>query len=186
MAKGYQANRERNEQLNSFGKAVGKRAGFKCEWCESRDDLRLWDYRPDLEPEPDGLADPASHVGHGQRDVPPDAHLPAGQVVDEIAGLQPQIRATLGRIHDIRRRSLRPQRNRRGARARRRRAASRCRARRGGWPERLRLGWDATGEAPGLSLRWDIGREEELDEGLRALSDPEARKSLKRLLDLSE
>jgi protein PhnA len=56
MAKGYQANKERQEEIGSFGKAVGKRAGFKCEWCESRDDLRLWDYRPDAPPGMDTLA----------------------------------------------------------------------------------------------------------------------------------
>jgi len=56
MAKGYQANRERLEAISAFGKSVGKRAGFKCEWCESREDLRTWDYRPECEPELDSLA----------------------------------------------------------------------------------------------------------------------------------
>ena len=56
MAKGYQANNERQQELQSFGKSVGKRAGFKCEWCESKDDLRLWDYQPDLSPDMDSLA----------------------------------------------------------------------------------------------------------------------------------
>ena len=56
MAKGYQANKERQQELQSFGKSVGKRAGFKCEWCESKDDLRLWDYQPDLSPDMDSLA----------------------------------------------------------------------------------------------------------------------------------
>jgi protein PhnA len=56
MAKGYQANRERQEAISGFGKALGKRAGFKCEWCESKDELRPWDHRPDSEPGLDGLA----------------------------------------------------------------------------------------------------------------------------------
>jgi protein PhnA len=56
MAKGYQAHKERQQDLQSFGKSVGKRAGFKCEWCESKDDLRLWDYQPDLSPDMDSLA----------------------------------------------------------------------------------------------------------------------------------
>jgi protein PhnA len=56
MAKGYQTNRERLETIDSYGKAVGKRAGFKCEWCEHKENLRLWDYRPDHEPEMDTLA----------------------------------------------------------------------------------------------------------------------------------
>ena len=50
MAKGYQGNKERLEEISSFGKAIGKRAGFKCEWCESKDDLRVWDYKPDAPP----------------------------------------------------------------------------------------------------------------------------------------
>ena len=50
MAKGYQTNKERQDDINSFGKAIGKRAGFKCEWCESKDDLRQWDYKPDAPP----------------------------------------------------------------------------------------------------------------------------------------
>ena len=56
MAKGYNTNKERLEAINSFGKSVGKRAGFKCEWCESKEDLRLWDHKPDLPPEPESLA----------------------------------------------------------------------------------------------------------------------------------
>jgi len=56
MSKGYLANKERLNDLNSFGKTVGKRAAFKCEWCESRDDLRLWDYKPEETPTIDSLA----------------------------------------------------------------------------------------------------------------------------------
>jgi hypothetical protein len=50
MSKGYQGNKERLEEISSFGKAIGKRAGFKCEWCESKDDLRVWDNKPDAPP----------------------------------------------------------------------------------------------------------------------------------------
>jgi len=56
MAKGYQANKERLEEIAAFGKAIGKRAGFKCEWCENKDDLRVWDYRPDADPDMATLA----------------------------------------------------------------------------------------------------------------------------------
>ncbi len=56
MAKGYQENKERQQTINLFGKGIGKRAGFKCEWCGSKEGLRLWDYRPDREPERDFLA----------------------------------------------------------------------------------------------------------------------------------
>ena len=56
MAKGYQGNKERLDEISSFGKAIGKRAGFKCEWCESKDDLRVWDYKPDMLPDMETLA----------------------------------------------------------------------------------------------------------------------------------
>jgi hypothetical protein len=56
MAKGYRANKEHIEAINALGKAIGKRAGFKCEWCEDKDDLRTWDYRPDSEPDMANLA----------------------------------------------------------------------------------------------------------------------------------
>ena len=41
MAKGFQENKDRKEAISSFGKSIGKRAGFKCEWCESKDELRV-------------------------------------------------------------------------------------------------------------------------------------------------
>jgi hypothetical protein len=56
MAKGYQANKERQDDIGILGKAIGKRAGFKCEWCESRDDLRVWDSQPDVSPAMETLA----------------------------------------------------------------------------------------------------------------------------------
>jgi protein PhnA len=56
MAKGHQAHKERQLDIQQLGKAIGKRAGFKCEWCEGKDDLRLWDYQPDMAPEAENLA----------------------------------------------------------------------------------------------------------------------------------
>lgn len=56
MTKGYQANKERIEAIGSFGKSISKRAGFKCEWCEAKEDLRPWDHRPGDEPAMDTLA----------------------------------------------------------------------------------------------------------------------------------
>jgi protein PhnA len=56
MAKGYLANKERLEEISTFGKAVGKRGAFKCEWCESKDDLRVWDGQPDRPPGMETLA----------------------------------------------------------------------------------------------------------------------------------
>jgi hypothetical protein len=56
MAKGYQANRERLEEIASFGKALAKRAGFACEWCGDKEELRPWDYRPEAEVAEESLA----------------------------------------------------------------------------------------------------------------------------------
>lgn len=56
MAKGYQGNKERLAEISSLGKSIGKRAAFRCEWCESRDDLRVWDYKPDATPAMETLA----------------------------------------------------------------------------------------------------------------------------------
>jgi protein PhnA len=56
MAKGYLANKERLDEISGFGKTIGKRAVFKCEWCESKEDLRVWDYKPDLPPAMETLA----------------------------------------------------------------------------------------------------------------------------------
>ncbi len=56
MAKRYLDNKERLDEISTFGKAIGKRAGFKCEWCENKDELRLWDYKPDMQPSMETLA----------------------------------------------------------------------------------------------------------------------------------
>lgn len=56
MAKGYQANRERQEAVSALGKIIGKRAGFACEWCEGKEGLRVWDSLPEEEPVPETLA----------------------------------------------------------------------------------------------------------------------------------
>jgi protein PhnA len=56
MAKGYQANKERQDDISAFGKTIGKWAGFTCEWCESKDELRVWDYQPDASPSMETLA----------------------------------------------------------------------------------------------------------------------------------
>jgi hypothetical protein len=56
MAKGYNTNKERLAAISHFGKHLAKRAGFACEWCSGKEDLRAWDYRPNSEPEESGLA----------------------------------------------------------------------------------------------------------------------------------
>jgi hypothetical protein len=56
MAKGYDTHRERLDLIQSFGKNLAKRAGFRCEWCEGKDDLRPWDGMPDRVPAEETLA----------------------------------------------------------------------------------------------------------------------------------
>ncbi len=56
MAKGYDEHRERQEAISGFGKVISKRAGFCCEWCGGKEELKLWDHRPDREPEESTLA----------------------------------------------------------------------------------------------------------------------------------
>ena len=56
MAKGFQKNKDRKEAIGSFGKSIGKRSRFKCEWCESKEELRVWDCLPDLPPNKKGTA----------------------------------------------------------------------------------------------------------------------------------
>ncbi|MDD2852343.1 MAG: hypothetical protein PHY09_10670 [Desulfuromonadaceae bacterium] len=56
MAKGYLGNKDRLAEISTFGKAIGKRAGFTCEWCGSKDELRVWDYKPDAPPDLETLA----------------------------------------------------------------------------------------------------------------------------------
>jgi protein PhnA len=56
VAKGYQGNKERLEEITSLGKSIGKRAAFKCEWCDGKENLRVWDYKPDIPPSMASLA----------------------------------------------------------------------------------------------------------------------------------
>ena len=56
MAKGDRLHKEHLDAVNLLGKSISKRAGFRCEWCEGSDGLRLWEYRPDQDPSPENLA----------------------------------------------------------------------------------------------------------------------------------
>jgi len=56
MAKGQKLHKEHQDAVSLFGKSIGKRAGFRCEWCAGNEGLRLWEYRPDQEPCPESLA----------------------------------------------------------------------------------------------------------------------------------
>ena len=56
MAKGYDANKERQQAITGFGKALAKRAKFRCEWCEAEQPLQPVDLAPDAEPSEATLA----------------------------------------------------------------------------------------------------------------------------------
>lgn len=56
MAKGQQNHKEHQAAVQLLGKSVSKRAGFRCEWCEGSDELRLWEYQPDREPALENVA----------------------------------------------------------------------------------------------------------------------------------
>jgi hypothetical protein len=55
MAKGYEANKARQEWIASFGKELGRRAGFVCEWCGGKGDLRPQETDPVAEPDLENL-----------------------------------------------------------------------------------------------------------------------------------
>ena len=56
MAKGQRVHQEHLDAVSVFGKSIGKRAGFRCEWCAGDEGLRLWEYRPEQEPAAENLA----------------------------------------------------------------------------------------------------------------------------------
>ncbi|HEX9593797.1 MAG TPA: hypothetical protein VGB12_10705 [bacterium] len=72
MAKGYEANKARQEHIASFGKELGRRAGFVCEWCGGKGDLRPQETDPVAEPEAANLlflcADCRDLYGGARRD----------------------------------------------------------------------------------------------------------------------
>jgi len=56
MAKGDKIHKEHLEAVQLLGKSISKRAGFRCEWCEGSEGLRLWEYQPDRDPALENLA----------------------------------------------------------------------------------------------------------------------------------
>ena len=56
MPKGHQGNKKRLEAIDAFAKSIGRRARTACEWCESKEDLQVWDFQPDIPPNMDTLA----------------------------------------------------------------------------------------------------------------------------------
>ncbi|RMF87443.1 MAG: hypothetical protein D6739_01660 [Nitrospirae bacterium] len=47
MAKGYEAHQERLAEIGRLGKELGRRAGFACEWCGAKEELRPVDTAPE-------------------------------------------------------------------------------------------------------------------------------------------
>lgn len=56
MAKGRQDHQDHLAAVQLLGKSVSKRAGFRCEWCDGDQELRLWEYQPEKEPSEANLA----------------------------------------------------------------------------------------------------------------------------------
>lgn len=55
MARGREKHQERLDAVSRWGKALAKRAGFRCEWCDRTDELRALDLDPKAEPGLDTL-----------------------------------------------------------------------------------------------------------------------------------
>jgi hypothetical protein len=47
---GYQKHQQRQAAIQKLGKDLGRRAEFRCEWCEGRGELRPHDLAPREEP----------------------------------------------------------------------------------------------------------------------------------------
>ncbi len=61
MAKGYEAHQQRLAEINRLGKALARRAGRRCEWCEApsggaHGELRPYDHAPEAPPSLETLA----------------------------------------------------------------------------------------------------------------------------------
>ncbi len=71
-------NKVRQTLINSYGKVLGMRATFSCEWCERTDDLNLWECRPDAEPSMENLVllcGRCRNMAEGKRWDPDDLHF---------------------------------------------------------------------------------------------------------------
>lgn len=56
MAKGREKHEARVAEIGLLGKDLARRASQRCELCEGKDDLRVYDTAPDEEPTLDTLA----------------------------------------------------------------------------------------------------------------------------------
>ena len=103
MAKGYQANREHQEAINILGKALSKRAGFKCEWCENKESLRTWEYHPDSDPTLDTLAllcDRCRKLASGSTADPKELHSIRNALWSEIPAVAEGAARVLARCRE--------------------------------------------------------------------------------------
>ncbi|OIP66464.1 MAG: hypothetical protein AUK30_02400 [Nitrospirae bacterium CG2_30_70_394] len=55
MAKGYEANKQHQQEIAQFGKELGRRAHFTCEWCGAKAGLAPVATIPTAEPEVENL-----------------------------------------------------------------------------------------------------------------------------------
>jgi len=55
MAKGYEANKQHQAEIQALGKELGRRARFACEWCGGKEGLGPVDTQPTREPEVENL-----------------------------------------------------------------------------------------------------------------------------------
>jgi len=55
MAKGYEANKQHQAEIQALGKELGRRAHFVCEWCGAKEGLGPVDTAPTQEPEVENL-----------------------------------------------------------------------------------------------------------------------------------
>jgi hypothetical protein len=100
MAKGYNAHQARLAEISTLGKSLAKRAGFRCEWCESKDDLRPWDQQPDQEVSESTLALLCQHcrdLANGAQAAPDELHTLRNALWSDIPAVAEGVAAVLVR-----------------------------------------------------------------------------------------
>lgn len=100
MGKGYQANREHQEAVQLLGKQLSKRAGFTCEWCDSKENLRPWEYTPDHEPALETLAllcERCRTLANGGKADPNELHSIRNALWSEIPAIAEGVARVLAR-----------------------------------------------------------------------------------------
>lgn len=100
MAKGYNTHQERLAEISAMGKTLAKRAGFRCEWCESKEDLRPWDHQPDRELTESGLAllcQRCRNLANGSAPDPDELHTLRNALWSDIPAVAEGVAAVLVR-----------------------------------------------------------------------------------------